>query len=98
MGGDADADRASERRKVLMQIRPEDRRAVRWWLTEGLTWGEESSREAREALSQHHEEAADMTELLEPLIVGHREIDAIFNILLGMDLEAERRSELNEQD
>jgi hypothetical protein len=88
-----DADRASERRKVLKQIRPEDRRAVRWWLTEGLGFGEKSSREAREFISKQSPHAGRMTELLEPLI--RRELDSTFAILIGMDIEAERQSELD---
>jgi hypothetical protein len=35
MSSDDRVDRAAERRKVLKQIRPEDRAGVRWWLTEG---------------------------------------------------------------
>jgi hypothetical protein len=92
-----DADRASERRKVLKQIRPEDRRAVRWWLTEGLGFGEKYSREAREFISKQSPHAGRMTELLEPLIKNGRELDSTFDVLIGMDIEAERQSELDER-
>jgi hypothetical protein len=97
MSSDDDADQSSEFRKVLKQIRPEDRRAVRWWLIEGLSFGEKHSREAREGMSKYHEEAARMTELLEPLIKDYEELLSAYNMLLGMDLESERLSELNEQ-
>jgi hypothetical protein len=90
-----DADSASEYRKVLKQIRAEDRRAVRWWLSQGLAFGEKSSREAREHISTLSPQAARMTELLELLIKNYRKIDSTYHVLSGMDLESERSSELN---
>jgi hypothetical protein len=96
MSSDDRVDRAAERRKVLKQIRPEDRAGVRWWLTEGLGFGEKYSREAREVMSKHHPEAARMTELLEPLIKNSRELDSTYGVLIGMDIEDERLAELNE--
>jgi len=71
---------------------------VRWWLTEGHQFGEEASRECREHLARVcSEETVRSTELLEPLIKYGTDIHTAHAILLGMDLETERLSGLNEQ-
>lgn len=90
------ADNWDKIRTLLKQIRPEDRRAIRWWLSEGLTFGDRSSREAREAISKHSPEAARLTERLEPLIRYESDRQAVHTLLNGMDLEHERLSELND--
>jgi hypothetical protein len=38
-----------------------------------------------------------MTDLLEPLITNSRELHSTYDVLIGMDVEDERLSELNEQ-
>ena len=80
-------------RTLLKQIQPEDRHAIRFWLSEGLAFGEESSRELRQRISEHSPEAARMTELLEPLIRNRKDLDSVRIMLNGMDLELERQSE-----
>ena len=97
-GKDPDSLRWDEIRRIFQQIPPEDRRGVRWWLTEGHQFGEEASRECREHLALVCSEVTvRSTELLEPLIKHGTDIHAAFDILLGMDLESERLSGLNEQ-
>jgi hypothetical protein len=85
-----------EIRTLLKQIRPEDRHAFRFWLSEGLAYGEEHSREVRERISEHSPEAARMSELLEPLLWNSNYRDSARIMLNGMDLELERQSELDE--
>jgi hypothetical protein len=92
-----DRDRGNETRRVLKLIRPEDRRYVKWRLSEGLAFGPEKSHEAREMIAKFSEQAILMTELLEPLIKNGRDLDGAYDVLIGMDLEGERLSELNEQ-
>lgn len=53
-------------RTLLKQIQPEDRGAIRFWLREGLAFGEELSHDVRQVISKHSPEAARMTERLEP--------------------------------
>jgi hypothetical protein len=96
----------AEIRKIFKQIRPEDRRAICWWLTEGHQFGEAVSRNVCEFFARGEflsggssEEVVRVTEVLEPLILRkRRDIDAAFDVLVGMDLESERLSELNEQE
>jgi len=83
--------RASERREILKQIRPEDHGTVGQWLLDGV-FGTGDSREARE-VSELSEHAARLAEQLGGLIRNWRELDATYNMLLGMDLESERLSE-----
>ena len=98
-GKDPDGERWDEIKRIFKQIPPEDRGAVRWWLIEGHQFGEDVSRELRQHLARHYSEGTvRMIELLERLIMRHsKEIDAACDVLLGMDLESERLSELNEQ-
>jgi hypothetical protein len=49
-------------RTLLKQIQPEDRGAIRFWLREGLAFGEELSHDVRQVISKHSPEAARMTE------------------------------------
>jgi hypothetical protein len=80
-------------RTLLKQIQPEDRHAIRFWLSEGLAHGEEFSREVRGRISEHSPEAARMSEVLEPLLWNSNHRDSVRIILNGMDLELERQSE-----
>lgn len=84
-------------RTLLKQIQPEDRGAIRFWLREGLAFGEELSHDVRQVISKHSPEAARMTERLEPLIRIGEDRDAVHTMLTRMDLELERLSELNER-
>jgi hypothetical protein len=76
------------------------------WLTEGHQFGEAASRKVREFFARGEflsggssEDVVRVTEVLEPLILrNRRDIDAAFDVLVGMDLESERLSELNEQE
>jgi hypothetical protein len=83
-------------RTLLRQFRPADRHAIRWWLSEGLAFGERYSREAREAIAKHSPEAARVTERLEPLIRTESDRQSVHTMLDGMDPEHERLSELND--
>jgi sugar/nucleoside kinase (ribokinase family) len=98
-GKDPDVERWDEIKRIFKQIPPEDRRGVRWWLIEGHSFGEEDSREHREHLARVCSEGTvRLTERLERLIKRHwKEIHAACDVLLGMDLESERLSELHEQ-
>jgi sugar/nucleoside kinase (ribokinase family) len=98
-GKDPDVERWDEIKRIFKQIPPEDRRGVRWWLIEGHSFGEEDSREHREHLARVcFEGTVRLTERLERLIKRHwKEIHAACDVLLGMDLESERLSELHEQ-
>ena len=98
-GKDPDGERWAEIKRIFKRIPSEDRRGVRWWLIQGHQFGEEQSREHREYLARHCSEGTvRMIEVLERLIMRHsKEIDAACDVLLGMDLESERLSELNEQ-
>lgn len=78
---------------LLKQIQPEDRHAIRFWLREGLNFGEQSSREVREGISEHSPEAARVSELLEPLLSNWKDRDLVRCLLNGMDLELKRQSE-----
>ena len=80
-------------RALLKQIRPEDRHAIRSWLSEGLAFGEEHSREVRKGISEHSYEAVRMSELLEPLLWNSKDLDRVRMMLNGMDLELETQSE-----
>src|SRR5437660_10504140 len=73
-------------RALLKQIRPEDRHAIRSWLSEGLAFGEEHSREVRKGISEHSYEAVRMSELLEPLLWNSKDLDRVRMMLNGMDL------------
>ena len=66
--------------------------AVGQWLMDGV-FGTGDSREARE-VSELSEEAARLAEQLGGLIRNWRELDATYNMPLGMDLEFERLSEI----